>query len=318
MRSANRHEAGFYDSDAAFRALIVPFVEEGIAAGEPVVLAYDRRKGELLRSWIAKPGAVQFLENDGLDATPVGAIAAYRDLFAAHVAAGARRVRLSGELPPAGAGDRFGGWDRYESAVNVVWADFDLHCRCLYDSSTIPPQVRDVVERTHPFLRNGEGGFEPNPRYEHPGVFVPTPPEPDPLEDGDPAVELVDVMPAEARRAVEGLAARVLDPEDLYGLSLALSEAVTNGQLHGRPPVTVRMWADQDRVLIRVHDTGLGPNDPLVGLVPRSPGPKGAGLGLWLSQRLGVEVDLIATADGFTARLRAGRGAASARAASRP
>ncbi len=31
------HEAGFYRSDAEFAALIVPFAEEGIAAGEPVI-----------------------------------------------------------------------------------------------------------------------------------------------------------------------------------------------------------------------------------------------------------------------------------------
>ena len=33
------HEAGFYGSDAEFAALIVPFAEEGIAAGEPVNMA---------------------------------------------------------------------------------------------------------------------------------------------------------------------------------------------------------------------------------------------------------------------------------------
>jgi hypothetical protein len=32
------HEAGFYGSDGDFRALIVPFAEEGIAAGEPVII----------------------------------------------------------------------------------------------------------------------------------------------------------------------------------------------------------------------------------------------------------------------------------------
>lgn len=110
-------------------------------------------------------------------------------------------------------------------------------------------------------------------------------------------------MPAQARHAAERLAARTLDPEALYGLCLALSEAVTNGQLHGRPPVTVRMWSDPDRVLIRIHDTGPGPSDPMVGLVPSGRSPNGAGLGLWLSNRLGVEVDLIPGPDGFTVRL---------------
>jgi len=38
------HEAGFYSSDAEFASLIVPFVEEGLAAGEPVIIGYDDRK----------------------------------------------------------------------------------------------------------------------------------------------------------------------------------------------------------------------------------------------------------------------------------
>ena len=46
----NFHEGGFYGSDAEFRALIVPFAEEGIAAGEPVIIGYDDRKSSLLRS----------------------------------------------------------------------------------------------------------------------------------------------------------------------------------------------------------------------------------------------------------------------------
>src|SRR5437868_1503119 len=50
-RVGNFHEAGFYGSDAEFAALIVPFVEEGVAAGEPVIIGYDDRKAGLLRSW---------------------------------------------------------------------------------------------------------------------------------------------------------------------------------------------------------------------------------------------------------------------------
>jgi hypothetical protein len=37
------HEVGFYRSDAEFRALIVPFVEDGVAAGQPVIIGYDDR-----------------------------------------------------------------------------------------------------------------------------------------------------------------------------------------------------------------------------------------------------------------------------------
>ena len=52
------HEAGFYGSDTEFRALIVPFAEEGIAAGEPVIIGYDGRKNALVRSWLTDPSAV--------------------------------------------------------------------------------------------------------------------------------------------------------------------------------------------------------------------------------------------------------------------
>ena len=54
------HEAGFYGSETEFRALIVPFVEEGIAAGEPVIVGYDGRKNALVRSWLTDPSAVTF------------------------------------------------------------------------------------------------------------------------------------------------------------------------------------------------------------------------------------------------------------------
>ena len=64
------HEAGFYGSDAEFAALIVPFAEEGIAAGEPVIIGYDDRKSGLLRSWLTDPSAVTFIGDKSLYATP--------------------------------------------------------------------------------------------------------------------------------------------------------------------------------------------------------------------------------------------------------
>ena len=72
------HEAGFYGSDTEFRALIVPFAEEGIAAGEPVIIGYDGRKNALVRWWLTDPSAVTFPADSGLYATPAWAIAAYR------------------------------------------------------------------------------------------------------------------------------------------------------------------------------------------------------------------------------------------------
>src|SRR5262249_30139937 len=146
------HEAGFYASDAEFAALIVPFVEEGVAAGEPVIIGYDDRKGGLLRSWLADPSAVEFIGDQSLYATPGRAIATYRRMVEFHPAMGAGQIRIAGDVPHPGNGGRFEGWDRYEWAVNTVWQDFPVWGRCLYDTTTAPPEVLEVVERTHPRL----------------------------------------------------------------------------------------------------------------------------------------------------------------------
>src|SRR5579859_5631786 len=137
-RVGHFHEAGFYGSDAEFAALIVPFAEEGIAAGEPVIIGYDDRKTGLLRSWLTDPSAVEFMGDQDLYATPARAIATYRRLFESHVAMGARQIRIAGDVPHPGNGGRFEGWDRYESAVNTVWDEFPVWA----GACTTPPPPR--------------------------------------------------------------------------------------------------------------------------------------------------------------------------------
>src|SRR5262249_61605398 len=86
------HEAGFYRSDAEFRTLIVPFAEEGIAAGEPVILGYDARKSALVRAWLTAPSAVGFIGDKTLYATPARAIATYRRLILISFCYGRRQI----------------------------------------------------------------------------------------------------------------------------------------------------------------------------------------------------------------------------------
>src|SRR5688500_16719224 len=90
------HEAAFYTSDAEFRDLIVPFVEDGVAAGEPVILGYDERKSRLLRDWLTDTDGATFVTDHRLYRTPAVAIRTYRGLFEQHVAAGASRIRIAG------------------------------------------------------------------------------------------------------------------------------------------------------------------------------------------------------------------------------
>lgn len=301
------HEAGFYASDADFRTLIVPFVKEGITAGEPVVIGYDERKSDLLRWWLDEPSAVTFVADNSLYATPARAIATYRGLFEHHVASGAPQIRIAGDVPHPGNGGRFEGWDRYEFAVNTVWDEFPVRSLCLYDATTVPEPVRNVVERTHPRILTAAGEHRINNRYEGPGTNARFPTLADPLEASTPTVELIDPSAAEARHALEQIGRGRVEDHTLDDLLLGISEAVTNARLHGVPPTIVHIWAARDRLVANVQDRGHGPTDPLAGLVPMSKTTFGTGLGLWVTHLLDIDAALISTTDGFSLRLRAGR-----------
>ncbi len=302
------HEAGFYGSDDEFRTIIVPFVEEGLAAGEPVIIGYDERKAGLLRSWLPDLSAVNFLGAKSLYASPAGTIASYRKMFDGYLTEGARRIRVAGDVPHPGNGGRFEGWDRYEAALNTVWDDLPVWALCLYDTATAPAGVLEVVEQTHPRIALPGGSRRRGRGYLDPSDFRGLPVPPDPLERTAPAAELLARSAAEARHALNQAGRGLVADEILQDFLIGVSEAVSNALLYGQPPVTVRIWAVPGRLVVSVHDRGDGPANHLAGLVPtphRGTG-QGMGLGLWVMHQLGLDVALCYGDDGFTLRLGGG------------
>jgi anti-sigma regulatory factor (Ser/Thr protein kinase) len=308
-RPGRFHEVGFYRSDAEFRALIVPFVEEGVAAGQPVIIGYDDRKTRLLRSWLHDPDAVTFIADASLYAKPARAIASYWKMFQQHTAAGATQIRIAGDVPHEGNGGRFAGWDRYECAANTVWDRFPVWSRCLYDATTAAPRVLDIAGRTHPRIVLPSGQSRASGLYQDPAGFQPLPSDPDPLERSAPALELTNPSPAQARRAVTSIGHGQVPDTILQDLEIGVTEAVSNARLHGRPPITARIWAAPGRLLAHVHHTGQGPGDPLAGLAPAWADPGFRGAELWLIHMLDLDVALIRSRDGFTVRLATGSAA---------
>jgi anti-sigma regulatory factor (Ser/Thr protein kinase) len=308
-RPGRSHEVGFYRSDAEFGALIVPFAEEGSAAGQPVILGYDDRKASLLRSWLYDPGAVTFIADNNLYATPARAIASYWEIFEELTTAGATQIRIAGDVPHEGNGGRFAGWDRYESAANTVWNQFPVWSRCLYDATTAAPRVLDIAARTHPRIVLPSGQYLASSRYQDPADFEPLLPDPDPLEDSVPAIVMSDPSPAQVRHVLTSIGGGRVPDTALQDLMIGVGEAVSNARRHGCPPVTARIWAGSGRILVHVHDTGAGPGDPLAGLVPVWGRPGSREGGLWVIHMLELDVALIRSQDGFTVRLATGHAA---------
>jgi len=301
------HEAAFFGSDEEFLSVVVPFVEAGVDAGEPALVALAGSTADLLRSVLGHVEGVVYLhDTDGHGLRPASFIETTRRYLTDRLADGASRVRAVGETPHPGLGAPWHEWARYEAALNHAYATLPLWRLCPFDTRTAPAHVVADVLRTHPRLATADGRHVDNPRYEDPAAFlgrrsfVPG----DPAEPAiAPAAEVLDPQPAEARAVARAAGqAAGLGREDVEDLVLAVSEAVTNALEHARPPVRLRVWPEPGRVVVTVGDAGRGPRDPYAGLLPAVSSATG-GFGLWVIHQICSEVTLHRSESGFSLRM---------------
>ncbi|GIJ76128.1 Anti-sigma regulatory factor (Ser/Thr protein kinase) [Micromonospora phaseoli] len=307
-RTGYLHEAVCYGSDEELLAVAVPFLVGGVEAGEPTFVALGERTGGLVRSALPAETKVEFLTGGDVYGRPTAAIRMYRQLLADLVADGATAIRIIGEVPTAGLGPTWDWWARYEAAINHAYDDWPLWSMCAYDTRTVRSSVLADVAATHPCFATADGGQLPSAGYVAPETFLrrERPVLPDPIQAAPPLVELADPTAAQARAAVHGAGQGRLPGDELDDFVVAISEVVTNGLRHGRPPVRFRLWAGADRLVATVSDGGTGPDDPYAGLLPCGDGAPG-GLGLWITHQSCNHVAHYRDADGFTLRLTAGR-----------
>ena len=305
-RRGHDHAAVSYGSDAELLAVTVPFLEAGLAAGEPTVVSLGPERAELVRRNLSPSAKVQYLPFGDVYARPAAAIRSYRELMAGFLADGAAGIRIVGELPRFAIDTSWDWWARYEAAVDHAYDEFPLRTICAYDTRTTPRHVLDDVARTHRFVATPGGGRRGNTAFVEPRVFLAgsRPMTPHPIQHTAPLAELTDPQPSAARRAVLDVIKTDLPAAEIDDLVLAVSELVDNALRHGRPPVELKVWADADHVVVTVHDTGEGPGDPYAGLLPAA--RHIGGRGLWIAHQICSEVTLHCDETGFTARLTAG------------
>jgi anti-sigma regulatory factor (Ser/Thr protein kinase) len=289
----------------------VPFLGAGLAAGERVVLACRDRVNAVLVEALGADPRVTFVERSGTYLRTPVAVATYRRLVEGHVLAGASRVRLVGEVDfgddPAGWAE----WMRYESIVNVALAPLPLSSVCAYDTRILPEPILRAGLATHPSLLGG-GGREHNHGYVEPAAFLRpwAAVDPDPLQATTPAFASGALahpaeLPALRATLLAVLVRAGMPPAARADLVTAVNEVATNGFVHGRPPVTVRLWAAPTRLVVAVTDQGVGVGDPLLaGYAPiRANDPPQGGMGLWLVRQVCGDVQMGGTPEGFTVRL---------------
>jgi anti-sigma regulatory factor (Ser/Thr protein kinase) len=300
------HETAFYESDDELLGVVVPFLRGGQEAGEPTLVTLNERNEAIVRAALGDGDGIEWVPASRQYRNPVVTIADYRRRLTALTAAGARQIRVVGDVPHTGTGGCWNSWCRYEAAVNHAYDDFPLWGLCPYDTRTTPDDVLEDVRRTHRHVALPDGRHVVNPAFVDPAAFLAArpAPAPHPLQASPPQLELSGPRPTEARAAVRALAHGHIPHTAVVDLTLAVSEIVANAHVHGRPPVTVRGWARESHVLVVVHDAGPGPGDPLAGLLPetRTTYEAGAGMGLWIAGQLCTEVTLDLS-DGCSVRL---------------
>lgn len=292
------HQALCYDSDEEFLAGTVDFVREGLAADDAILAVVARHNVGLLRD--ALGGAEE--EVDYVDAVdwygfPARTLGRYHDYCTEHARGGARGVRVIGEPVWAGRTPfETHEWTRYESLVNVAFADSGHRILCPYDTRALPADVLAGVRHTHPEVALGSGGPRPSCRYTDPAEFVAecdglgTEPEAPPgsvREVGFRRGESVAARLAAAEFARRG----GLGQGRARDMAAAVHEVSVNAVRFGGGSGVLRLWQDADWVVCEVVDHGGGARAVpveeagLLGHVPPDP-YAASGHGLWVVRQL--------------------------------
>ena len=299
------HEALFFDSRRALLEAAVPWLREGLEAGEDVALVCTDEHNTALADALGPDPHVMVLPRTRIYRKAVDAVAFFHDLFTARVAAGQPRVRLVGEVGfdtgPRGHDE----WCRYEAVCNHALAPLPLWSLCAYDTQVLPRPLLDTAWVTHPWLRAG-GERARNGDFVQPARLLTgltRPLEPPAAEAATFTLTEVGELPGLRRWLQARLADAQVETEAAENAVLAVDEVTANGLCHGRPPVQVALWQSAG-VVCDVTDRGTGITDPLAGYTPPDPlRLLEGGAGLWMTRRLCEEVTTGWTPAGFTVRL---------------
>ncbi|GAA5194898.1 sensor histidine kinase [Rugosimonospora acidiphila] len=277
-RAGLAHEALLYRDAADLLATIVPFVRDGLAADEPVLLVMPGPNLELLGAALGDAAElVRFLDMTEAGRNPGRIIPWVLHAFIQERTG--RRVRIVGEPVFVGrSAEEYPACAQHEALINDALAGHAAAILCSYDASRLDARVLADTWRTHPVVsaqdgRRTSGDYRPDDvlgAYNQPLPEVPAGAEV--LDfDGTGLGALRDAVAGYARRA--GLTERrVVD------LQLAVNELVTNAVMHGAGSGTLWIWTEPDAVTCEVRDRGRAVV-PLAGRVPPGPGSvRGRGL----------------------------------------
>ncbi|MGN6576717.1 MAG: anti-sigma factor RsbA family regulatory protein [Nocardioides sp.] len=281
------HEVAFYEGLGDLVRAVVPFVREGVARREPVLVAMAPARLEVVeRALGADAVRVDFVDMTELGANPACIIPEWRRFLEDTSDQGA--VRGVGE--PVWPGRReveLREAELHEALLNLAFdGGPSWRLLCPYDVSSLSAGVVADARRSHPQVHrtsaaddrlSGYAGHE----YARRTFASPLPPAPvDALVHRFSRVDISGV-----RRLVQDVALEQgLEPRRVDDLMLAAHELATNSVTHGGGHGDLAIWREPGALVVEVHDQGWI-EDPLVGQGLLDLQAE-AGRGIWMANQL--------------------------------
>jgi anti-sigma regulatory factor (Ser/Thr protein kinase) len=286
-RSHGIHRALLYETPEQLLEALVPFVTEGIAAGEHVLVVLAEEAEALLVERLGSHDGFDFIDSAEMYLVPAWTLAGYIAAVSDTTKNG-RAMRVAAEPVWNGRSAlEIEEWACFEAACNVAFGAMPLSILCPYDVSRLDQAIIDVAVATHPQIQRRRD-IDHNGRFVSPlgyasahharalpTIDVPTEERSFSAAADLPAIRAFVYSFAKVRGMPE---TRALD------LATAVDEIAMNSLEHGDGEATVRIWAEGAQVFCDVDSPGSFETG-FATLIPPSP-QQNRGRGLWMAGQL--------------------------------
>jgi anti-sigma regulatory factor (Ser/Thr protein kinase) len=297
------HPALLYGDAGEYLAGTVPFIRDGLAAGEPVAVAVPGPNLQLIRDALGGDAERVLLRDMTVAGRNPGRIIPAVLLAFADAHPG-RRVRVIGEPIWAGRSPtEYPACAQHEALINAAFAGRAATILCPYNTELLDPVWVDDAYRTHPVMLNRTRRWD-SPQYQDPVAVAAGFNRPLPAPPAAAATFTVDLYTLSVARSVvaEHGARAGLTTERIGQLALAVAELAANAVEHGGGRGELAVWTHEDHLVCQLADTGHL-TDPLAGRIPVPPDAPNGGRGLLLVNQLCDLVRIHTTSDGTTVRI---------------
>jgi hypothetical protein len=297
-----RHEAYLWHDESDFAAGMVPFIKEGLDAGEPVMVAViPEHTAWLQKALGVRAGEVTFVDMGQLGRNPARIIPAWQE-FLNRNSGDLRPVRGIGEpIWPGRRPEELLECQLHEALLNVaVDPEIPFWLICPYDAEQLSPDIVEEAHRSHPVIVEADS-YQGSPRYggrHHVDVLFNAELAELTTESISTTFTSDDVSRLFAYVRLEAYVAG-LSAEKASDLAAATQRLALSSLHRGAAGGCVRIWRTPHAIICEVADDTVV-NDVLLGR--RQPFGDDHD-GLWLANQLCDLVQMRSTPTGTTVRV---------------